>query len=115
MNPMQKRAIGVKGETQAIQYLQKNGYLVRERNYKNKIGEIDIIAIDGDYTCFIEVKKRETKVFGLPREAVTYQKQQKIRKTATYYMLKNKLFDSPVRFDVIDILGDDITLIKNAF
>lgn len=107
--------VGMKGEILATTYLKEHGYKILENNYKNKIGEIDIIARDKDFLCFIEVKARETAVFGLPREAVNYYKQEKIKKVAMYYICKNNLNNQPVRFDVIDILGNEITLIKNAF
>lgn len=115
MDKQFNRVSGLKGELIANDFLKNNGYKILEKNYKNKIGEIDIIAKDGDYFCFVEVKFRESSIFGLPREAVNYKKQQKIKKVATLYISKNKLFDRPIRFDVIDILGNEITLIKNAF
>lgn len=115
MNKQFNRVSGIKGELIAHDFLKNNGYKILEKNYKNKIGEIDIIAKDGEFICFVEVKYRESAIFGLPREAVNYHKQQKIKQTATWYISKNNLFDEPVRFDVVDILGNNITLIKNAF
>ena len=115
VNPMIKRVSGIKGELEAVEYLINNGYRIIQKNYKNKIGEIDVVAIDREYLCFIEVKKRETSRYGLPREAVNRQKQEKIKKVATFYLVKNKQTEAQVRFDVVDILGNEITLIKNAF
>lgn len=106
---------GISGEVDAEMYLKKKGYKILAENYKNVIGEIDLIAKDGEYIVFVEVKKRSTKEYGLPREVVTPQKQQKIRKVATYYLKEKRLYDQPCRFDVVDILGDKITHIEDAF
>ena len=107
--------LGVEGETLAKQFLIDNGYKIIALNYKTKIGEIDIVAKTGDTTVFVEVKDRKTKRFGMPREAVTPYKQNKIKLVATQYMLSHKLMDSKVRFDCIEILGYTITHIQNAF
>ena len=112
---MNTKILGLSGEVQARQFLLDNGYKILETNYTTKIGEIDIIAKINDVTVFVEVKDRQTKRFGLPREAVTPHKQNKIRMVAMQYMLSHKLMDSKVRFDCIEILGDNITHIQNAF
>lgn len=107
---------GIKGEVFAKNFLEKNGYKVLATNYKNKIGEIDIIAQINNVLVFVEVKARESLKYGHPREAVNFYKQQKIRQVATAYLMQNKLYDKiNVRFDVIDILGEKITHIENAF
>ena len=110
------KEIGVKGETLAKEFLLSKGYKILETNYKNKIGEIDIIAKNNNIIIFVEVKARESAQFGHPREAVNYYKQQKIRSVATSYLKFKGLFDKClVRFDVIDIVGTSITHIENAF
>ena len=106
---------GKYGEALAENYLRKQKYKILERNYKNKIGEIDLIAEDKNVLVFVEVKYRTSAQFGLPSEAVNYYKIQKIQKTAILYLQTNKLEDAEIRFDVIDILGEEITHIKNAF
>ena len=107
---------GIKGETLAKQFLEKNGYKILECNYKNKIGEIDIIAKHQNTVVFVEVKQRQSLKFGYPREAVNYSKQQKIRRVATVYLKYKGLWDKiNVRFDVVDVLGSEITHIENAF
>ena len=102
-------------EDVATKFLKKNKYKILERNYKNNIGEIDIIAEQKKVIVFIEVKYRQTSEFGLPREAVNDYKQNKIRKVATIYLISHGYENREVRFDVVDILGEEITLIKNAF
>ncbi len=115
---MQTSTFGRLGEIKAKQYLISIGYKIIETNYKNKIGEIDIIAKDQDTLVFVEVKTRMSNEFGNPLEAVNIYKQDKIRKVATVYLMKHKLLNVSCRFDVIGIRGDhdeEITHIKNAF
>lgn len=113
---VKNKITGNVGEAMSFKYLQDNGYEILETNYKNKIGEIDIIAKDEDERLiFVEVKTRATAKHGYPREAVNRQKQQKIKKVAEYYLLVNKIGIVPMRFDVIEILGGDINHIVNAF
>lgn len=107
--------LGVQGEVIATEFLKGKKYKILERNYKTKIGEVDIIAKFDDVIIFVEVKERGTKRFGMPREAVTPYKQNKIRTVASQYLLAKKLTDAKVRFDVVEILGDSITHIENAF
>ena len=115
---MQKNIFGKKGEIIAVNYLKKQGYKILETNYKNKVGEIDIIAKDGSYLVFIEVKTRTSSMFGDPLEVIDEQKQYKIRQVATMYLMKTNQLETPVRFDAIAILGDEdheIRHIKDAF
>ncbi len=107
--------LGVKGEILAKEYLVKNKYKILECNYTTEIGEIDIIAKQKNLIVFVEVKSRSSTKFGLPCESVTPHKQKKIRDVANIYLIKNKLINSPCRFDVIDILNNEITHITNAF
>ena len=110
------KIIGNSGEITAKNYLEKNKYHILQMNYKNRKGEIDIIAKQKDTYIFIEVKNRETLAFGRPSEAVDFYKQQKIRKTAELYLLQNNLYDNvSVRFDVIEIVGNELNHIENCF
>ncbi len=102
---MQTNIYGKRGEIIASDFLKKKGYKILKLNYKNKIGEIDIIAKDGDFTVFVEVKARVSKQFGHPLEAIDERKQQKIYSVASIYLMKNHLVNTPVRFDAISILG----------
>lgn len=111
----QNRIKGNIGENLAINYLQDNGYQIIETNYKNKIGEIDIIAKENNRIIFVEVKQRSTLKFGYPREAVNFYKQKKIRQVALSYIKYKNLINEHLRFDVIEIIGDKITHLKNAF
>lgn len=113
------KAIGSLAEDKVCQWLRQQGNRIIERNFHaGRTGEIDIIAQDGKYLCFIEVKYRRVKKAGTGAEAVTLSKQIKICKSAVYYMkLKGFSYDIPVRFDVADVSGEDMQIhyIKNAF
>ena len=110
-----RRETGTQYEKMAAAYLQKQGYEIIEQNFRCRQGEIDIIAQDGEYLFFCEVKYRSTEQKGHPLEAVTVQKQHRISRTALYYIAKKGLIDVPCRFDVIGILDKEIVLYKNAF
>ncbi len=112
---MNTKIPGRYGEALAFNYLIENNYKILNTNFSCKLGEIDIIAQKDGYIIFIEVKARSSKLFGLPREAVTYNKQQHIKRAALYYLQKTKNMDKFCRFDVVEILGDKINHIENAF
>ena len=115
---MKSSLFGISCERKAYSYLKGLGYEILNLNYKNKIGEIDIIAKDGNTIVFVEVKGRLTRQFGDPLEAINMRKQNKIRQVATVYLIQNNLINTPVRFDAISVLGEDdaeIRHIKNAF
>ena len=96
--------------------MQKNGFKIVERNFACKQGEIDIIACRGSRIHFVEVKTRASADFGGGRAAVNYTKCKTIRKVATYYLVKNKLWERVgVQFDVIEITGDRIEYLPNCF
>ena len=106
---------GTIGEIDAEKYLKDKGYVIVTTNYRNRLGEIDIIAKDKNVLVFVEVKSRTTLLYGRPCEAVDERKQYKIRKTAELYLVTTKNYYADVRFDVIEILGDEINHIENAF
>jgi len=116
-----KKELGKIGEDYAAQHLIKSGYSIIHRNFRTKFGEIDIIARDGKYLVFVEVKTRRSKEFGYPREAVDSYKQVRIKNLANLYLAKKKLFSEYTRFDVVEVFVDEnnlaksIYLIKNAF
>lgn len=110
------KAVGIRYEKQAAEFLKEKGYRILEQNYRCKKGEIDIIAKDEEYLCFIEVKFRDdpdmTKALG----AVNAGKQRKISGAALYYLMeKGYLDDTPCRFDVLGITPKGMQLVRNAF
>lgn len=113
---MNKRKIGTEKEELAAEFLKNIGYQIYEKNFRCKIGEIDLIAFDGECLVFVEVKYRKRCQNGYPEEAVTLKKQRTISKVALWYMMERDWSCSmPSRFDVIAINGDEIRWHKNAF
>ncbi len=106
-----------KGEDLAAEFLKKVGYKILVRNYRNPLGEIDIVAKEEDVIVFVEVKTRRVKKFGLAKEAVHSQKQKKLIRLAQAYLKQHHLTKLRARFDVVAIQLDDnrIEVIKNAF
>lgn len=111
--------IGRQGEEDAVGLLKKNRYKILVRNYRTKLGEIDIIAQDKDTVCFIEVKTRGSDRFGLPLEAISKNKQNQIVKVALEFLNKHNLLAQKARFDIVSVInsrsGSKLDLIKNAF
>jgi putative endonuclease len=99
---MKTFTLGSEGEELAVKYLQKKGYNIIARNYKTPIGEIDIVAKDGDTLVFVEVKTRANNAFGYPFEAVHRTKRRKMKNLALLYLKKQRK-ELPARFDVVSI------------
>lgn len=113
-----RREIGIFGETLAYNYLLENGYDILERNFRVKVGEIDIIAQKNDIIIFVEVKARSNNNYGFPYESVDFRKQKKIIRTAQNYINLKKLNNYQYRFDIIEVflkLNNKINHIQNAF
>lgn len=115
----QNLILGKSGEEAAAGFLKEQGYKILKKNYKTKLGEIDIIALDKDTLCFIEVKTRSSLRFGAPKEALSGFKQRQICKSALCYLKENNNFDKKARFDVVSVTyfedSPKFDLIKNAF
>ncbi len=112
--------IGKKGESLAHSFLKRQGYRIIEKNFKTRLGELDIIADDNGCISFIEVRSRSDAKFGLAGESIDRRKQNRISKTALAYIKARQLEDKECRFDIVCIDGIDsafpkISLIKNAF
>ena len=114
-----RQKFGEKGEAIAVRHLKKNGYKIIETNYRNKLGEIDIIAQDKDTIVFVEVKTRRSVQFGNPKQAVTIPKQKKISMVALCYLKAIGQSTARARFDVVGIISNRdkprVEIIKNAF
>lgn len=106
--------VGEKGERLAAEFLEKNGYRIVLANFKVPVGrnsngaevtgEIDIIALDGDTLCFVEVKTRVANDFAEPSAAVTLRKQRQITRTAKVYRRIFELTEMQYRYDVVSIV-----------
>lgn len=111
-----KRQTGQEQENRAAVYLTERGYKILERNYRCRMGEIDLIAFHQGYLVFVEVKYRSGNRAGRPEEAVDFRKQKKISQTAVWYLKEKGLsLDTPCRFDVVAITPEEIRVFPDAF
>lgn len=119
MRRMNKRQIGARQEQFACEWLERRGYRIVERNFRCRSGEIDIVAREGGYLVFVEVKYRSSGENGLPQEAVDWRKQRAISRVALYYLHRFGYDETtPVRFDVVALSGREslvAALDQNAF
>ena len=107
-----KKELGAKGEEIAVRYLKRRGYRILERNYRSRLGEIDIIAEHGAHLVFVEVKTRSDTLFGSPFESVTVHKQRQLSKVALEYLSKQGCHDRPARFDVVGVQLQKVNAIR---
>lgn len=113
---MNKRKVGSAYEKKACLFLERQGLRILCCNFRNRYGEIDIVARDGKTTVFVEVKYRRDAGRGEPEAAVNYRKQWRICRVADYYRMMHHMGAfSPVRFDVVAICGEEIRWFPNAF
>lgn len=112
-----KRRTGDRGEKLAADFLEKQGYRLVMANFEapigrnsrgvQVIGEIDIVALDGETVCFVEVKTRRDLEFAGPLTSVDLRKQRTVARTARAYRRIFGVYDIPYRFDVVAVVGDD--------
>ena len=115
-NKKNNRETGSRHELQAAAFLTDRGYVILEKKYRCRTGEIDLIAKDGGYLVFVEVKFRSSKGSGDPAEAVDAKKKSRIAGAARYYLLTRGYGEeTPCRFDVVAVLEDEVRLIQDAF
>lgn len=103
---IQRKVLGMRGEEAAARHLEKNGYRMLSRNYRCRLGEIDIVALDRDVLVFVEVRSRSSNEYGLAQESVGGRKQFKLRQLAWYYLKAEGIDGRDCRFDVIAVLFD---------
>ena len=112
-------SIGQQAEQLAKQHLENQGFILLEKNFYSRMGEIDLIMRDADTTVFVEVRYRKSGSHGLPLETITQTKQRKIKLTAQSYLAKHSLENIACRFDTVGLSGNitspAIEWIKNAF
>lgn len=112
MSGQESRLRGRWGEDQAAEYLRRKGFRVTDVNWKCRFGEIDLIAEDGVYLCFVEVKLRKTAAYGSAAAFVDWRKQQRLRTAAELYLAGRPTGLQP-RFDVIEIYAPQGTGTEN--
>lgn len=116
-----QRLLGSGGERAAARFLKKQGYRIVARGYSSRLGEIDLVALDGDCLVFVEVKTRRSNAAGRPDEAVHLDKQKRLTRAALAYLKRHGLLEHSARFDVVAIVWPpearrpEITHYKNAF
>lgn len=122
MQPMShgRHAFGQAGETEAERRLRRQGYRILARNYRTRLGELDLVAESGDLLVFVEVKSRRTGAYGGGMQAVDARKQARMIRLAAQYLARHRIRDRCCRFDVIVCEGDldhplAIEHVKNAF
>lgn len=119
MTPQQNLQLARQGEDAAAEFLQRRGCKILLRNYRTRLGEVDIIAEDKGTLCFVEVKSRSSQNKGAPCEAVDKLKQRQISKAALVFLKEKKLLDRKARFDVASVIyyngAPEVSLIENAF
>jgi putative endonuclease len=106
---IERQELGKLGEKLAKQYLESKNYQIIDQNYKNYFGEIDLIAKEGNFFVFVEVKTRLKNTFGRPEESITRQKQKKLIRISGQYLLENKIDPENYRIDSIAIEVDEIS------
>ena len=116
---MDHLSIGRQGERLAVEFLNRLGYKIIEKNLKTKFGEIDIVCLEKAVIVFVEVKARTTSRYGDPYEAVDRNKQKRLSRAALGYLSRKRWEERIARFDVISILWKgpqpEINHIKDAF
>lgn len=110
-----RRALGSRGEAMAARWYERHGYEVLDRNWRCREGELDLVLRRGRTIVFCEVKTRSSAAYGLPAEAVTRAKQQRLRLLATRWLEASPTRPGPIRFDVACVLADQLEVIEAAF
>jgi len=115
------KLFGDRGEREAVRYVRGLGWRILARKHRNRLGEIDLIAQDGDTIVFIEVKTRRSNAAGRPEDAITPAKQKQLTGAALAFLKKHRLLERRARFDVISIVWPDMSAapeiehFRNAF
>ena len=110
-----KIEVGATGEDRAADYLVRQGYRIVERNYRCKLGELDLIARDRGVLVFVEVRSRRSAEFGSALDAVNWHKRRKVTRVAMSYLAYRKPRFVEARFDVVAITGPELVHIKDAW
>jgi putative endonuclease len=109
------RGVGQRWEALAERKLKAAGYTILDRNFRARLGEIDLVAEENGVLCFVEVKGRKGPRFGAPAEAVTFEKRRRIARAARVYVLRRRLGERPCRFDVVSIVESPTGVVVEIF
>jgi putative endonuclease len=115
MQAQTKIEIGATGEDRAVDYLVRSGMRIVERNYRCKLGELDVIARDADTLVFVEVRSRRSAEYGNALDAISWHKRRRVSRMAMAYVAARKPRFVEARFDVVAITGDEVVHVKDAW
>lgn len=101
--PWWRRWFGSRSERAAAKFIKKLGYRILVRNFTCSLGELDLIALDGQTIVFIEVRSTEAAVDTYPAHSVNLAKQKRLTRLALFYLQQKKLLGRPARFDVLTV------------
>ena len=110
-----RRALGISGEDAAAAWYEAQGYQLVARNWRCRDGELDLIVRHGRLVVFCEVKARTTDAFGAPVEAVTREKQMRLRRLAARWIDDGDFRPIEIRFDVASVMGGEVEVLEGAF
>ena len=118
--PDSRQSLGRLGEAAAWTHLKRLGYSLLDRNWRCPRGEIDLVAVEGDVVCFVEVKTRASDEVAAPEASVTRAKQARLRRLAGEYLRRARVRNVRCRFDVVSVLKrpgsePEVKLFRNAF
>jgi len=105
MGAVDRSRLGAQAEEQCVEWLERAGYRIRERNWLVREGELDIVAEQGELLCFVEVRMRSSARFGDPSLTVTREKQRRVVRAALRYLQRRPAPRRMIRFDVMTVLG----------
>ena len=111
-NPRGK--LGACAEVAAARYLKRQGYRILERNLRTRLGEIDIVATDGNWLVVVEVRSRREDSPVSPRETLTRNKRRKLRALTEQLRKRHRLVDRPVRVDLVEVTIDQRGKVKSC-
>ncbi len=109
------RLLGARGEAAAASWYEANGYEVVDRNWRCREGEIDLVVRNGRVFVFCEVKSRTSIRFGAPAEAITRDKQARLRRLAARWLEDSPVRAMEIRFDVAAVLDGSLEVLQGAF
>ena len=113
-----RRELGQRGERLALRFLTSSGYTIERTNVRFPVGEIDMIAWEGQTLCFIEVRSTSSSDWGGPLASITDRKRRRLIRAAQWYLARTRMLPQEIRFDVVAIEWGDppkVELLRGAF